>query len=528
MSSRALCEFVRVESPDERVIWRCSVCGHVTPIPLAKAPMRNCEIQHDQVQRTKRRNGVETAFLICPHRGNDVLRTINGRVAGYGCRKTNVEVYQCGMFNEPVLKHGAPPCLDTLREQVPGATGLVCQTCVVPRNLVASGGLSGELTQKVTICLTHHKRPDALRRCLASLSRVYPDVRIVLQETGGNLSWGRNRAIEQVETPYLMIAEDDYEFDDRAYLPTLIDVLESDPEVAGASGFIRQQKQTHSWYWWSNLRRFRGRLVYSRPNEERITPSGVPYLLADLLPNAGVWRREVFAACPWDEEIPIHGEHREWFWRFKQLEQWRCAGVPSVSVKHWQDRPPDYQAIRNRPQFRPVAETKIGAVLGEFRGHPPLNGRRPNVVVLGLGHANTTITTRQLGALGWNLGDADQEYAESVSVRAVNEQWDQDAAIEALAALPQPWAVKDPRFSRGMLHRWLPLLLPYRPLLLWMTKDLADVIASYERREHERPMVADLPRWLAYCEDQFIRWPWAKLRIDASQVAESCRLFVPR
>jgi hypothetical protein len=323
-----------------------------------------------------------------------------------------------------------------------------------------------------------------------------------------------------------MIAEDDYEFDNRAYLPTLIDVLESNTEVAGACGFLRQQRQNHSWYWWANMRRFRGRLVYSRPTEERITPSGVPYLLADLLPNAGVWRREVFSTCPWDEEIPIHGEHREWFWRFKQLEQWRCAAVPSVSLKHWQDRPPGYQEIRNRPQFRPIAEAKMGAKLGEFRGNPPLNFLPPNVVVFGLGHANTTITTRQLAALGWNLGDADEEYAELVSVRALNENWRRNAAVDVLARLPQPWVVKDPRFSRGMLHRWLPLLLPYRPLLLWVTKDLDLLRASYERRG-EHAMIPDLPRWLAYCDQQFARWPWAKIKIDAEQVAVACSLLSP-
>lgn len=71
---------------------------------------------------------------ICHHRG-DLVTTITGRVAGYGCRRTSVPVYECQHFREPVLMVGSPPCIDTLREQVPGATGRVCATCPVPREV---------------------------------------------------------------------------------------------------------------------------------------------------------------------------------------------------------------------------------------------------------------------------------------------------------------------------------------------------------------------------------------------------------
>jgi len=55
--------------------------------------------------------------------------TITGRVAGCGESTATIEVYQCSHFGEPVIKRGHPPCLDTLREQVPGATGRTCRDC---------------------------------------------------------------------------------------------------------------------------------------------------------------------------------------------------------------------------------------------------------------------------------------------------------------------------------------------------------------------------------------------------------------
>jgi hypothetical protein len=151
---------------------------------------------------------------------------------------------------------------------------------------------------------------------------------------------------------------------------------------------------------------------------------------------------------------------------------------------------------------------------------------KPNVVLLTTGCANSTVTARMLGALGWNLGDADEEYAESVSVRAVNvkEPFDAKAARAALAGLPQPWVAKDPRFARTLRH-WLPLLAPYRPLLLYVTKNLAYVRASMARRFGMDTGTAD--RRAKWCESYFASWPWAKLQLDADQIAAAVRLFDP-
>ncbi len=138
--------------------------------------------------------------------------------------------------------------------------------------------------------------------------------------------------------------------------------------------------------------------------------------------------------------------------------------------------------------MEPVLRERYGFV--KVTGHQlvkPRGPERPNIVVLGVGHSNTSITTRQLFALGWNAGDADAEFAESVSVRDINLQiaktgeFSLREAREALAALPKPWAVKDPRFCKT-LQLWLPALAPYEPLLLWVRKDLDVVRDSYRRR----------------------------------------------
>jgi len=103
--------------------WKCSECGAVTAEPAA----RECPY----IARATPVELTREHWVTCPHRGA-VVATITGRVAGCGCPGSTVEVYQCSHFHEPVIKQGHPPCLDTLREKVPGAKGRTCRECKVP------------------------------------------------------------------------------------------------------------------------------------------------------------------------------------------------------------------------------------------------------------------------------------------------------------------------------------------------------------------------------------------------------------
>jgi len=119
--------------------------------------------------------------------------------------------------------------------------------------------------------------------------------------------------------------------------------------------------------------------------------------------------------------------------------------------------------------MEPVLPERYGFVT--VTGHQlvkPRGPERPHIVVLGIGHSNTSITSKQLFALGWNAGDADAEFVDSVSLRDINLQiaktgeFSLREAREALAALPQPWAVKDPRFGKPCNSGCLPWRLTSR------------------------------------------------------------------
>lgn len=486
-----------------------------------------------------------SSYLRCQYRGPMVAEYNSRQIGVNQCGTT--AFYNCTKFGELTTPHLQQRSRDRVVElgMVSGYLGRACRNCnaVEPRKLYDEmpkpkrkpvpsivAKAVATLADKLTICVTHYKRPEALSKCLASLDQFWPNVPRVIQDTQGNLSRGRNLAIARAATPYVMICEEDFVFGNGYNLAALVEILDTNQIIGGASGSVVEAKSGRRWNWYANLRRFRGSLQYEQPTDWRTTSNGVRYAVCDLLPNAGVWRRSVFASCPWDEELEVN-EHHEWFWRLHQHGQWRCAYVPSMAIKHTHDRPnQDYNRMRRRPEFKKLAERKMGASFGFFRGFPTINGERSSVVVLGIGHANTTIVTRLLHALGWKAGDADENFAESVSVRAINQRWertkrfDHHKARTTLSKLPQPWAVKDPRFARGALLHWLPEFAPYRPVLLWIRKDLAVVLESYRRRG-ERTTPEELQQQDEFCADQFRTWPWGKLELTAEAIEEAVKLW---
>lgn len=187
------------------------------------------------------------------------------------------------------------------------------------------------------------------------------------------------------------------------------------------------------------------------------------------------------------------------------------------------------------------------AVSGAVPGNLPLTDARPNILVVGVGHSGTTIVTRLLATLGWQLGDADERFAEHGPLRAANRyalQHDQlpAAAIEALDMLDThpPWAAKDPRFS-VTLHLWAPLFQSRSglPLVLHLTRDPAAVAASYLKRNElvrgrpgntwngsSRGMTVD--EQYASLASQLARWPGPIVTLAYEQLAAAHKLFAPR
>jgi GT2 family glycosyltransferase len=202
----------------------------------------------------------------------------------------------------------------------------------------------------VTIAITQWQRPAALKRLLKSLDAFLPGWKVEVEDTGGNLSAGRNRLYGRVSTPFFVVMEEDFVVTTLTAkgLASARRILEYDPSIAGVGGKVREPNRGDV-TWRHNFIRNRNscRLVQSR-RPARQTPGGIVYHPCDLVLNWGMFRTSLHRAVPWDPDFAIM-EHEEYFWRASQAG-FKFAYYPELVIDHLRDRPnAAYKEARYRP-----------------------------------------------------------------------------------------------------------------------------------------------------------------------------------
>jgi hypothetical protein len=209
----------------------------------------------------------------------------------------------------------------------------------------------------VTIGVTTYKRPDSLKRMRESIADGW---QVVVVNTQGNLSRGRNEIVAQCETPYVLIAEDDFSFGDMDCVRQMCDVLNENPDVGVVCGNLVEKGESRNYAY--DIRVFRNRLLATQPGSQwRETSTGVLYCYIDMGWNFFLARTEALRECPWDELLELH-EHAAWFLKFKEHADWRVAWAPSATVNHHCDRPTEeYTRLRGRTkEFIPLLKEHYG------------------------------------------------------------------------------------------------------------------------------------------------------------------------
>jgi hypothetical protein len=404
------------------------------------------------------------------------------------------------------------------------------------------------LESLLTIGVTAFLRPKALARFVESIRRYYPKLRIIVADSGNlpavfddplleyhtlphdaGVSAARNLLVEKCRTPYLFIGEDDYVFTEETDLAAFVDVLNSDPEVGIVGGPLHYSRNDKVDDFCCDFDVFRGHLhVKAGCGPWRATAAGVSYRLCDMTFNFMAGRVECFKEHPWRNDIPI-GEHFGYFVDVWKGRRWRVAWTPRVLADHDHnyERRPEYDDFRNRARDFNRKVDKLNGFTGHSSDpavslidtHPGRQPATPDVVVLGVGHSGTTILTKILQLLGWSRGDADAGYAESVSVRRLNDAalkhgcLNTSAAAQAWNNFPRPRLVKDPRFVQT-LHLWLPVWVSSEPTLILIERDAAAVRGSYERRGEQVRGGLTVEQAQAKAREQYERWPWSKKMVS--------------
>lgn len=168
----------------------------------------------------------------------------------------------------------------------------------------------------VTVVIKTHERPAVLQRLLASIRREYPGIRVLVADDSRvpivldepdtrvlalphdvGLSAGRNRALEEVSTPFFWLLDDDFVFCGTELEPSLrwlrahdeIDLVGG--QVIDLPGWVASPRRALGpGEWLDGLRRYA------------------------KVPNFFLARTEKVRALGWDEELKLV-EHADFFER---------------------------------------------------------------------------------------------------------------------------------------------------------------------------------------------------------------------
>jgi len=407
------------------------------------------------------------------------------------------------------------------------------------------------------ILIKSFERFECLERLIRSIRWFYPHAKIIVADDSKtkppkylknikNVKWielpydvglaeGRNQAVQASKSEYVILCDDDFVFTEETKIEKLLEILQHDTNVDVIGGAVRVDGEVAK-HWSGHLRRDNDRILINALSSRWKVMGDAPYRRTDLALNFFAARKD--RLIPWDSQWKIGYEHMDFFLTMKERGR-KTYFTPSVILGNYRGTNDIYKEKRGRfrdkeveKQFcekwnireRPICpQTSIGV-----EKRITLDDICMNIVVLGVGHSNTTITAKQLGTLGWNLGDADEEFAESVNIRALNNRilragiLDEKAARKALKSFEQPWIIKDPRFAKGAFPYWLRYFEPYHPILLWITKDMKAVEQSYLKRDMSPKHINT---WLKNCEEYYNNWPWYRLKIDASQIFDACGML---
>jgi len=260
---------------------------------------------------------------------------------------------------------------------------------------------------ETAILITTFLRDNLLFRCVKSIRQYYPDIPIYVGDNGYHtdekrqfckeqhcaylelafdlgVSGVRNEALNAMpeKYKYILICEDDIEFDGETDLVKLHAVLKAEPEVGAVGCRLKTAKDADQHY--------EGRIWIDSDTYyiERIDEpgwretNGIRYFLCDIILNAFLMRRRVWLDCPWDEQFKTALEHSDFFLSLKTKTGWKVAYTPDCAAWHRQEKDDErYLEFRQRPTGWRLFAKKWNIKFSKSSWNPNPKARLPLIVM---------------------------------------------------------------------------------------------------------------------------------------------------
>ena len=225
-----------------------------------------------------------------------------------------------------------------------------------------------EISQKLTVAIKTFERPELVTRAVSSLRLFHPTIQVIVADDSkepvsfendsftktlhlpqdSGISFGRNRAIEKVKTPYYLLIDDDHFFKADCNLEDLVHILDTtDYDIVGMRMLNYRTQKGYC----------RGELHYAgifvKEGDEMVHYVGKNhgfhqgYPIYDIILNCYVARKKKSADIKFDEKIKIGKEHSDFFLEAKQNGVLVTVSKNSY-IHHLQTNSPHYFSFRDR------------------------------------------------------------------------------------------------------------------------------------------------------------------------------------
>ena len=185
---------------------------------------------------------------------------------------------------------------------------------------------SSQYLDELTILVKTFERPRVEHRLIASIRRLYPQVRVLVVDDSRNpvifdgvetvvlpydtgLSAGRNEGLRRIKSPYVLVLDDDFVFYRHTDLNEPLEAMERYPEIDIMGGVpLKLPFLSQTDYW-------RGDVFPAAPPPTR--PRGTMigrFPVCDKVENFFVGRTERLRLVEWDPRLKFK-EHKDFFSR---------------------------------------------------------------------------------------------------------------------------------------------------------------------------------------------------------------------
>ncbi|NIM59993.1 MAG: glycosyltransferase [Candidatus Aminicenantes bacterium] len=222
----------------------------------------------------------------------------------------------------------------------------------------------------VAILITTFERPRMCLKCVKSIRKYYPDIRIMVSDNGKRRLWfqylleklfsvdylklpfdsglskSRNEALRRISEDFVVICDDDFGFTPETKLEIFHKILSRDSRIGLVAGNLRYGDYIRDF---TNEIKFHRGFYWVDPIREPkwLYFDGIKYHYSDYVYNFFMMRN--IPDFHWDDDYKIGREHIDFFIRLKQDDKWKAAYTPDIIANHWHKLPKGrYKKYRER------------------------------------------------------------------------------------------------------------------------------------------------------------------------------------